>query len=315
MRTSKAFSVSAALIGWLALGAAWLPLASRAVNPGKVFATPAEAVTALKAATANVDTNALRNIFGSAVEDLYNPDRVEATNDLRKFSTALMERHRLTPLNATNLVLEVGDDYWPFPVPLEKTSGGWYFDTEVGKDEILNRRIGRNELDTLTAIRAYVDAQRDYASVDRDGSGVLKYAQKLRSSTGKKDGLYWPESIDGEASPLGPLVAVAQGKGYSAAPTEEGAEPAPYQGYYYKILTEQGKHAPGGKYNYVINGNMIAGFALVAWPAGYGETGIMTFIVNQQGKVYQKDLGEKTEKEAPAIKVYDPDPTWKLSRE
>jgi hypothetical protein len=162
-------------------------------------------------------------------------------------------------------------------------------------------------------MRGYVDAQREYASVDRDGHEVLKYAQKLRSTPGKHDGLYWPPE-DGEVSPLGPMFAAAQGQGYDLARTSSAA-PAPFQGYYYKILTEQDKHAPGGKYNYIINGNMIAGFALVAWPADYGDTGIMTFIVNQQGKVYQKDLGEKTDNIARSMKAYDPDPSWKLSKD
>jgi hypothetical protein len=260
-----------------------------------------------------MDTNALGVIFGPAVEDLYNVDRVQATNDLRSFSAALMAKSRLTPLSATTMVLEVGADAWPFPVPIAKGNGGYYFDTETGKDEILMRRIGKNELATLATMRAYVDAQREYASVDRDGGEVLKYAQKFRSTPGKHDGLYWsPEG--GEISPLGPMVAEAQDKGYNLA-QKTGDEPAPFQGYYFKILTEQEKHAPGGKYNYIINGNMIGGFALIAWPAAYGDTGIMTFIINQQGKVYQKDLGEKTDKIARSMKAYDPDQSWKLSKE
>ena len=164
-------------------------------------------------------------------------------------------------------------------------------------------------------MRAYVAAQREYASRDRDGSGVLKYAQKLVSSPNKTDGLYWPPDQDGEISPLGPLVAQAQGKGYNVRAREQGEKSEPYQGYYFKILTRQGKDAPGGKYDYVINGNMIGGFALVAWPAGYGESGIMTFIVNQQGRVYQKDLGPRTESTVEAMKEYNPDKTWTLSRD
>jgi hypothetical protein len=270
-------------------------------------------VADLKVAVATVDSNALRVVFGPAVEDLYNVDRVEATNDLRKFSAALMAKSRLSPLSSTNLVLEVGDDAWPFPVPIVKGNGGWYFDTEVGKDEILNRRIGKNELATLATVRAYVDAQREYASIDRDGGGVLKYAQKLRSTPGTHDGLYWPPE-DGDISPFGPFVAGAQSQGYGLA-RKQSDEPAPFQGYYFKILTEQGKHAPGGKYKYIINGNMIGGFALVAWPAAYEDTGIMTFIVNQQGKVYQKDLGDNTDKIVRKMTAYDPDPSWTLSRE
>jgi hypothetical protein len=286
--------------------------ASGATTTGKIFATPEQALSELSVAVNNMDTNALRIIFGPAVEDLHNPDRVQATNDLRKFGAAINETNHWSALSDKSLVLEVGKDSWPFPVPLVKTQSGWYFDTETGKDEILNRRIGKNELATLATVRAYVAAQREYASRDRDGDGVLEYAQKIKSTPGTHDGLYWPAD-DGEISPLGPLVADAQEQGYRFH--KEGEAPQPFQGYYFKILTEQGKHAPGGKYNYIINGNMIGGFGLVAWPADYGDTGIMTFFVNQQGIVYQKDLGEKTEKLAPNIKAYDPDSSWKVSKE
>jgi hypothetical protein len=195
-----------------------------------------------------------------------------------------------------------------------KKDGGWYFDTDTGKDELLNRRIGTNELGTIQVLRAYVDAQREYASSDHDGDEVLEYAQRLVSSPGKEDGLYWPPAYDGDMSPLGPLVAYAQEEGYSPELREEKeVERGPFHGYYFKILTRQGKHAPGGKYNYVVNGNMIGGFALVAWPAEYGDSGIMTFIVNQQGRVYQKDLGPATSKTAKKVREYDPDPTWKIS--
>jgi hypothetical protein len=208
----------------------------------------------------------------------------------------------------------LGDDLWPFPVPIVKKDGGWFFDTDAGKDELLNRRIGKNELAAIPAMRAYVDAQRDYAGKDHDGDEVLEYAQRLVSSPGKEDGLYWPPAFDGDVSPLGPLVAYAQAEGYSPElREEEEAERGPFHGYYFKILTRQGKHAPGGKYNYVTNGNMIGGFALVAWPAEYGDSGIMTFIVNQQGRVYQKDLGPTTSKIAQKMSTYDPDPTWKVS--
>jgi hypothetical protein len=292
----------------LGLGAA----TNTATEKGKTFASPDKALSELTMAVNNRDTNALRAIFGPAVVDLQNPDHVQATNDLQKFAAALNETNRWSRLSDTSLVLEVGADFWPFPVPLVKANGGWFFDTETGKDEILNRRIGKNELATLGTMRAYVDAQREYASRDRDGDGVLEYAQKIRSTSGTHDGLYWP-SEDGDYSPFGPLAAEAQQLGYPV--DQKQGEPQPFQGYYFKILTQQGKHAPGGKYNYIINGNMIGGFALVAWPAEYGNTGIMTFIVNQQGTVYQKDLGEKTAKLASKLKEYDPDPSWKVSKE
>ena len=172
---------------------------------------------------------------------------------------------------------------------------------------------GETNVSTLQSVRAYVEAQREYAMKDRDGDEVLEYAQKFMSSAGKKDGLYWPSNLDGEVSPLGPLVADAQAQGYRRKPGAEDAEPQPFHGYFFKILTRQGKAAPLGKYSYIINGKMIGGFALVAWPAEYGESGIMTFIVNQQGRVYQKDLGPDTAKKAPGIKAYDPDKSWTVS--
>jgi hypothetical protein len=300
-----------------ALVFAFPPSGHAAVNPesmGKRFATPEEAVAALRSATASADTNALRAILGPHAEDLENPDRIQATNELESFSSALAEKHHLVRSSDTFVILEVGDDLYPFPIPLVKTNGGWYFDTAVGKEELLNRRVGTNELATIPVMRAYVDAQREYASMDRDGSEILKYAQRLVSSPGNHDGLYWPADPGEEESPLGPLVANAQPEGYSPELREEDeAERGPYHGYYFKILTRQGKNARGGPYNYIVNGNMIGGFALVAWPAEYGETGIMTFIVNQRGRVFQKDLGPNTATVARKMTEYDPDPTWKLS--
>jgi hypothetical protein len=287
--------------------------AVRAADTGKTFATPEEAVAALTAAANAKDREALHDIFGPAAVDIQNPDQVQAASELERFAAALSATNRLVQDSDTHYTLEVGEHGWPFPIPIVKQDGGWFFDTEAGKDEILNRRIGRNELSTLQAVRAYVEAQREYASRDRIGNDVLQYAQKLFSTPGLKDGLYWPTNLDGEISPLGPLAARAQAAGYGEPLTNPEGAPEPFHGYYFKILTRQGKHAPGGKYNYVINGNMIGGFALVAWPAEYGNTGIMTFIVNQQGRVYQKDLGSKTVTLAPAIKQYDPDSTWQLS--
>jgi hypothetical protein len=194
-----------------------------------------------------------------------------------------------------------------------KKDGAWFFDTEAGKEELLNRLIGRNELSTLQVARAYVDAQRAYASRDRDNDGVLEYAQRLLSSSGAKDGLFWPPDLDGEISPLGPLVAYGQMEGYRLRSMNINPSPRPFHGYYFRILTRQGNHAPGGKYDYIINGNMIGGFALVAYPATYGESGIMTFIVNQQGQAYQKDLGIKTGRLAATMRFYDPDSSWLLS--
>lgn len=285
-----------------------------AADTGKTFPTPEDAVAALTAAVNAKDKDTLHDIFGPAAADIENPDQAQAAGELEHFAAALNATNQVVHDSDTRCTLVVGAKSWPFPIPLVKArDGGWFFDTEAGKQEILNRRIGRNELATLQTVRAYVAAQREYASRDRIGNEVLQYAQKIISSPGLKDGLYWPTNLDGEISPLGPQAAEAEAAGYGK--TGQGAEgaPEPFHGYYFKILTRQGKHAPGGKYDYVINGNMIGGFALVAWPAEYGNTGIMTFIVNQQGRVYQKDLGLKTGKLAPAMDVYEPDSTWQLS--
>jgi len=294
----------------LALGA---PMVASAADIGKTFATPEAAVSALEAATSTEDFNALRVIFGPAAADIENPDRVQATNEFAKFSAALRQTNYLVRASDTRRVLTIGDEAWPFPVPIVLRDGQWFFDTAAGEEEILNRRIGKNELSTLQSVRAYVEAQREYASKDRDGDQVLEYAQKLMSTPGAKDGLYWPPDLDGEISPLGPLAAQAQPEGYILKSKEEGAASEPFHGYFFKVLTCQGKSAPGGKYDYIINGNMIGGFALVAWPAEHEQNGVMTFIVNQQGRVYQKDLGPKTAKIAAAMKEYNPDKTWTIS--
>jgi len=310
----NSFLLHASLLAALSFGSPCASDAETLEKTGRKFTTPEEAVAALESATAKADTNALRAVLGPSAEDLVNPDRTQAMNELKTFSSALDQTNHLVRVSDTFIVLELGDDLWPFPIPIVKKDGGWFFDSEVGKDELLNRRIGKNELATLPVVRAYVDAQREYASSDRDGDEVLEYAQRLVSSPGKRDGLYWPPDSDADISPLGPMVAFAQVEGYSPELREEDEQQrGPFHGYYFKILTRQGKHAPGGKYSYITNGNMIGGFALVAWPAEYRGTGVMTFIVNQQGRVYQKDLGRDTAKVARKMKAYDPDPTWSVS--
>jgi hypothetical protein len=289
------------------------PFAVNAADSGKTFATPEAAVAALVAATSTDDSEALHTLFGPATADFVNPDRVQATNEYRAFTAALNQTNWLDRESDSRCVLVIGENSWPFPIPIVKRDGQWLFDTEAGKNELLNRRIGKNELSTLQTMRACVEAQRDYATKDRDGDEVLEFAQKFASSRGVKDGLYWPPDLDGEISPLGPLVADAQDEGYRRKARKESAGPEPFHGYFFKMLTRQGKSAPGGKYDYIINGNMIGGFAVVAWPAEYGESGIMTFIVNQQGRVYQKDLGSKTGKIADTMKEYNPDKTWSVS--
>ena len=293
----------------LALG---LTGTTHAAPAGKIYSNPDQAVAALRGAVTAKDTNALGVIFGT-LTDLQNPDRVQAENDLEKFSTALVATNHLVRVSETNLILEVGNDLWPFPIPIVRNGEGWSFDAAAGREEIVNRRIGRNELSVLEVMRAYVNAQREYASKDRDGDGVLEYAQKIASSPGKTDGLYWPVELNGELSPLGPLAADARVEGYRLKKSSSPSGPQPFHGYFFKILTRQGKHAPGGAYDYIINGNMIGGFAMVAWPVEYGDSGVMTFIVNQQGRVYQKDLGTTTSRTVEKMKAYDPDSTWKLS--
>jgi hypothetical protein len=272
-------------------------------------------VDALKAAVEARDTNTLHAIFGPAAHGLVSADVVEAAEERELFMHRLQEKVNLVAASDSKQELQLGADGWPFPIPLVKQDGQWRFDTEAGKEEILNRRIGANEMGAIQVCRAYVQAQREYAGVARDGAEVLAYAQHLRSTPGAHDGLYWSTRTGDELSPLGPLVAQARGEGYRQQTKILTDEQSPYHGYYFRVLTRQGKHAPGGKYNYIINGYMIGGFALVAWPAEWDNTGVMTFIVNQQGKVYQKNLGPKTPSLAKAMTTYDPDPSWTLVKE
>ena len=279
---------------------------------GEGFISSQDAVNALVTAAENHNTNALHAIFGPEGRQLVSPDAVQAATAYKTFVQRLTEKTQIVSTSDTSASLQIGNDAWPFPIPLVKQNGQWFFDTVAGKQEILNRRIGMDELGAINVCRTYVEAQREYASQDRMGDGVLAYAQYLLSTPGTHDGLYWPAQPGEPLSPLGPLIAAARGEGYRHTARMLNDQQAPYHGYYFKILTRQGKHAPGGKYNYVINGRMIAGFALVAWPAEWGNTGVMTFIVNQQGKVYQCNLGEKTDKIASHLKEFAPDSKWTL---
>ena len=278
----------------------------------KGFDSPQDAVNALVTAAENHDTNAMRAIFGPEGHELVSPDAVQAAEGYKMFVQRLTAKTQLVTNSDSCVCVQMGNDGWPFPIPLVKQDGQWFFDTAAGRQEILNRRIGMDELGAIAVCRAYVDAQREYACQDRLGNGVLAYAQYLHSNPGMHDGLYWPAEAGEPLSPLGPLVAAARGEGYDRPAKMMGEQQAPYHGYYFKILTRQGKHAAGGKYDYIINGNMIAGFALVAWPVEWGNTGVMTFIVNQQGKVYQCNLGEKTAKIASHLKAFDPDSRWTM---
>ena len=275
----------------------------------RTFASPEEAVEALVTALRSNDVNALEAIFGPGSRTLFiSGDPVEDQSGRERFLKFYDEKNRLEE-TADKVFLSVGDDDWPLPIPIVKRDALWRFDAKEGMDEILARRIGRNELSVIQVCLAYVDAQREYAIEDRDTDGLLEYAQKFRSDPGKKNGLYWNVKEGEEQSPLGPLFAVAHEKGYTAK--QSGGKPVPYHGYYYRILKAQGKNAPGGAYDYMVNGQMIGGFALVAYPAKYASSGIMTFIINHDGVVYEKDLGDNTENAVLAMKLFNPDGTWK----
>jgi len=284
-----------------------LPLAAVAAEQ-ETFATPDEAVDALTAALKADDDAALVSIFGDTHKDLVvTPDKAANSANRAKASAALQTYHLLEEKGPDRRILLIGDQAWPLPIPLVKTGDRWRFATEEGEDEIINRRIGANERNALVVLNAYLDAQREYASVDRRGDGVLQYAQRLGSTPGKHDGLYWPAdaSKGEEASPFGPLVA-------EAAPYLKGhAAGDPYRGYYFRILTRQGKSAPGGAYSYIINGRMIAGFAMVAYPAQYGQSGVMTFIVSHNGKIFEKNLGKSTAELGAKMTTFDPGSGWK----
>jgi len=284
------------------------PAESKSVE-AQGFKTPDDAAKALLEAARSDGRDQIIAVFGSHdAELLSSGDEVEDKNNRSDFVTLAQEKMAVEKVGEDRAIVHVGNTDWPFPIPLVKNGDSWQFDAEQGRQEILNRRIGRNELSTLGAIRGYEEAQFDYALSDRDGDGVSEYAQKLQSASGKFDGLFWETEDMQPQSPLGPLIAEARAEGYKVKGATE--KPSPYHGYYYRILTRQGGNVPGGKYDYIINGNMIAGFALVAFPAQYGSSGIMTFVVNHQGKIFQKDLGPKTAEIAGKMKEYNPDSKW-----
>ena len=296
-----------ALAALLALGSLGYSAPSIAAAGQLTFPTPEAAMAALLQALDLQDADAVLAIFGSEYRDfIIGGDPAAARKGFGELAAAAKEGTAFRPDGEDRRVIEVGALAYPLPIPLVRENGAWRFDTEAGMEEITNRRIGTNELQAIRVARAYVDAQVEYANADRDGDEVLEYAQRLGSSAGKKDGLYWQTSAEGdEISPFGPLIAGMDQDYVSARKAGE-----PFHGYYFKILTRQGANPPGGRYDYVINDNMIAGFAMVAWPADYGNSGIMTFLVSHQGKVLQKDLGEDTAVLAAAIQEYDPDDTW-----
>ena len=294
----------------LALACLGIALASvPAAAEQKTFATPEQAVNALVAAARAGNTQALLAILGPESKKLLRSgDKVADAQARGKFVAAYDDANRLDLAGDERRILTVGGDDWPFPFPIVKHGKAWQFDASAGAEEILDRRIGANELDAIETCHAYVDAQREYAEKDRNNDGFIEYAQKFLSSAGKRDGLYWPAAPDEEESPIGPLMVRAQAQGYSVKPSLNGR---PYHGYYYRILKGQGEAAKDGAYDYVVNGHMIGGFALVAFPAQYGVSGVMTFIVNQDDVVYQKDLGPDTAGIAEKMMLFDPDPSWK----
>jgi hypothetical protein len=289
------------------LSMGWVGIALGATARQKSFPSPEAGVQALMEAAKNNDTKTMLQILGPEAQAFINTgDPVSDRTTRERFVQEYEEAHMLVQSGETKVILQVGKDEWPFPIPLIKGSTSWRFDSKEGKEEILNRIIGRNELDVIQVCLAYVDAQREYYMRNPQGDTLLQYASKFLSTPGKRDGLYWQTMADEAPSPFGPLAARARGEGYKQA----GSKPIPYHGYYYKMLTGQGPNAPDGAYDYVVRGKMIGGFAMVAYPAQYGSSGIMTFIVNHDGVVYQKNLGPNTTATAQSMTKFDPDKTW-----
>jgi hypothetical protein len=280
------------------------------VMPHRSFSSPEKAVTSLVTAVRANDMEEMLAILGPGSKELiFSGDDVADRTGREKFLKAYDRMNNLQKVSADKVTLCIGKDNWPLPIPIVKAGAIWVFDAEQGKQEILNRRIGRNELHVMDVLHAYTDAQHEYASRDCGGSGMVEFAQKLISTQGRCDGLYWEVKNGEKESPLGPLVAQAAKEGYIDA------DLSPFHGYYFKILKGQGEHAQGGAYDYVVKGKMILGFALVASPAEYGNSGVMTFIVNQEGVIYEKDLGKDTTRMAEEMQIFDPDQTWKKVKE
>jgi hypothetical protein len=291
------------------LAAAILVIATASVaNAQESFQTTDEAVNALVGAVRVGDRAGILRVLGPAGADIVSSgDEVADAEQRQRFLAAYDAKHQVIMDGDGKATIILGQEDFPLPIPLVRKDRMWRFDTAAGRQEILYRRIGRNELDTIQACLAYVDAQNDYAEKDRTGAGADIYAQRIVSQPGKRDGLYWPASQGEDESPLGELVAQATREGYRA-----GGERAPFHGYYYKIITKQGPSASGGALDYVVRGKMIGGFALVAYPAEYGNSGVMTFLVNHTGVVFQKDLGPRTEQLAERMTSFNPDQTWKI---
>ena len=291
-----------------------------------LFPTPDDGVKALVSAAEAKDQAAMTAVLGPEREKLLSGDPVEDAAALNRFAANLRKSVKLERVDDSKFTLVVGEDQFPFPIPLVKDGNQWRFDTAAGLEEILSRRIGQNELSAIMTCRAYVVAQWEYytKALDTSEDGLAVYAQKFISTPGQRDGLYWDVPEGDKPSPMGTLITEARAEGYpagrpqTAAGTDPGASPrprTPFHGYFFRILKAQGEHAPGGKFSYVINGHMIAGYGLVAFPAKWGSGGVMTFLVNNQGRVYQKNLGAESAEIAGALTEYDPDPSWTLVKE
>jgi hypothetical protein len=293
---------------WLSALVAGLAIASGAAAQ-QSYKTPDEAVSALVEAARSGSAETLLIVLGPDSEDIVlSGDDVADAAGRQRFIQAYDEKHAVELEGDDEAVLILGNEEWPFPIPLVRENDVWTFDAAAGRDEILARRIGRNELNAIQAILAYVDAQNEYAEAAHANGGIALYAQRIVSQPGKKDGLYWPAELGGE-SPLGELVARATAEGYSV-----GEDRAPYHGYYYRVLTRQGASAAGGAYDYIAGDRMIGGFALVAYPAEYQNSGVMTFLVNHEGIVFQKDLGPQTSEIAESMTEFNPDDSWERAQ-
>jgi hypothetical protein len=286
--------------------AALLCTTASIVSAQQDFKTPDDAASALASAAKTGDRKAIVTVLGPDGQDIVSSgDEVADAATRQKFIAAYEAKHQIAMEGDNKAILVIGQEDFPLPIPLVRKDGLWRFDTAAGREEILFRRVGRDELDAIQSCLAYVDAQNEYAERDRTGAGANTYAQRIISEPGKKDGLYWPTSQGEDASPLGELIAEATAQGY-----RPGGGRTPFHGYYFKILTKQGPAAPGGQVDYIVRGKMIGGFALVAYPAEYRNSGVMTFIVNHTGNVFQKDLGPDTAKLAERMTSFDPDQSW-----
>lgn len=300
-----------ALFLFAVFAASIMPLHSRTLTAAqgaqRTFATPREAVLAMVSAVKADDVDRLMPIFGpDGKAVLYSGDAVADKKTRAQFLQKYDQMNRLSTEPDGSVTLYIGAENWPFPIPIVKKSGAWMFDTAAGKTEVLYRRIGRNEFDTIDTLHALVDAQKEYASKPQPGETSKQYAQKLLSDSGKHNGLYWKSSPGEPASPIGPLIAEASKEGYQR---KEG--PVPFHGYTYRLLRSQGRNAVGGTMQYMVNGKLTRGFAFIAYPVEYRNSGVMTFIVNQDGRVYQKDLGPDTQSIAGSITEYNPDKSWR----